>query len=378
MLTRRLSALTLSVVIVLSACGGSATPAPSSVPPPPPSSAAPKPAASAPAASASAKPAASTSASAKPAGSASGSAAAKPAASSVGSVKSAYVVLSTHTLPSWIADDQGFFKQQGLDVQFSYIAGSTAAVPALLSGELGILHASPASAVQAALKGGDTVVLAQHIGTADNRLVARPGINSIADLKGKSLAVTRAGTVSDLIAREMLRRNNLVPDKDVSITFIGDQNAMAAALQTGTIQAALVDVPFYLINVRNGAHVVFNTRELNYPYPVDGIVSSRKFVKEHPEQVDAFLKGYLQGIRFEKANPQKTQEILGKNTKETDAELLKTAYDNEMEILVDPPVPSLDGIKTILPLFEGEGHDPAEFVDNGPLMKAVQELGSAK
>jgi NitT/TauT family transport system substrate-binding protein len=390
------------VVLGLAACGGSATPPPGSpsqanaAPATPPATA--KPSAAAPAeskpqfdvsatsskpqdgaAAPASKPRADASATgSKPQAGAAAPASKprpSPAASGLTPLKSAYVVLSTHTLPSWIADSEGFFKQQGLDVQFTYISGSTTAVPALAAGELGVLHATPAASVQAQLKGQDTVILAQHIGTADNRLVARPGINSMADLKGKTVAATRPGTVADLVLREALKRNNLTPDKDVQITFLGDQPAMAAALQNGAVQAALVDVPFYLITVKAGAHVVFNTLDLHYPYPVDGVLSTRKFVREHPDQVVGFLKGYLQGLRFMRANPQKTQEILGKQTKESDKDLLDAAYKDEMDILIDNPVPSLDGIKTVLPLFGGEGKDPADFVDPAPLQKAIQELG---
>jgi NitT/TauT family transport system substrate-binding protein len=361
MRTRLIALLVLSAS--LAACGGAA-PAASS--PAAPSASKPQ--------SAAAPASTSAAASAKPAASAGSAAPAASKPAGLIPLKSGYVVLSTHTLPSWIADSEGFFKQQGLDVSLTYIAGSTAAIPALTAGELGVLHATPAASVQAQLKGGDTVVLAQHIATADNRLVARGDIKTIADLKGRTLAVTRAGTVSDLVGREMLKRNGLTPEKDVAITYIGDQQAMAAALANGAIQAALVDVPFYLITVKAGAHVVYNTLDLHYPYPVDGVVSTRKFVREQPDIVNRFLKAYLQALRFEKANPQKSQDILGKQTKESDAELLKTAYEDEMELLVDPPVPSLDGIKTILPLFEGEGKNPADFVDPAPLQKAMQEV----
>jgi ABC-type nitrate/sulfonate/bicarbonate transport system substrate-binding protein len=356
---RRSSLLPLAFILLpsLAACGGLTTAAPASgaVPTSAPSSGG----ASAPA-----------------------SAAGKPGSSAPQSgltaVKSAFVVVSTHTLPSWIADDQGYFKQQGLNVSLTYIAGSTVALPALASGELGMLHASPATAVQGALKGQDVVILAQHIGTADNRLVARGNINTLADLKGKTVAATRPGTVADLTLQELLKRNNLVPNKDVQISFMGDQAAMASALQNGAIQAALVDVPFYLIVVKQGAHIVYNARDLNFPYPVDGVLSTRKFVKEHPDTVNSFLKAYLQALRFERANPQKTQEILGKNSQETDQELLSTAYSNEMEILRDDPEPSLDGIKTVLPLFDAAGRNPADFVDTAPLHRALQELGPAK
>src|SRR5579859_1244087 len=117
MLPQRLVASLTGVAIALAACDGqAATPASSPAAAP---------------ASAPAPASAVASAPAKASAAASGSAAAKPAsaapASGLTPLKSAYVVLSTHTLPSWIADDQGYFKQQGLDVQLTYIAGSTVA-----------------------------------------------------------------------------------------------------------------------------------------------------------------------------------------------------------------------------------------------------------
>jgi ABC-type nitrate/sulfonate/bicarbonate transport system substrate-binding protein len=99
-------------------------------------------------------------------------------------------VLGTHALPSWIAADEGLFRQPGLDVQLSYMAGSTVALPALAAGDLSMLQAGPATSVQGQLKGQDTVILAQHIGTADNRLVARGNITSLANLKGKTVGST--------------------------------------------------------------------------------------------------------------------------------------------------------------------------------------------
>src|SRR5437867_1863573 len=106
----------LVLPLILVGCGGTQPAAPV------PSSVAAKPATSAPAAS---------SAAAKPAASA--SAAAKPAASGLRPIKIAFVAISTTTLPTWIADAKGFFKEQGLDAQITYVQGSTTAIPALAS-----------------------------------------------------------------------------------------------------------------------------------------------------------------------------------------------------------------------------------------------------
>src|SRR5713226_2878572 len=196
---------TLILSLVLASCGGTqpAAPAPSSAPAKPAASA---PAASAPASSAAAKPAASA------------SAATKPAASGLRPIKIAFVAISTTTLPTWIADAKGFFQEQGLDPQISYVQGSTTAIPALASGDVHIIEAQAAASVQAQLQGQDTVSLATHVPYADVKFIGVPGINKIEDLKGKTIAVTRAGTVTDVVARAVLPKYGLTVDKDVKIS----------------------------------------------------------------------------------------------------------------------------------------------------------------
>jgi NitT/TauT family transport system substrate-binding protein len=360
--------LPLLLAIGLAACGSSAQPAPASSAAAPASPSA-KPAASAPAAAS--KAAASASAS--------GSAAAKPAASAAAGlkpIKIAFVAISTTTLPTWIADAKGFFKQQGLNPQISYVQGSTTAVPALAAGDLDIVEAQAAASVQAQLKGADTVSLATHVPYADVRLVVSKNITQMSDLKGKAVAVTKAGTVTDVVARAVFPKYNLTPDKDVRITYVDTQPGQLAALENNAVQAILVPPPFDETAKKAGFSELLNMRSLNFPYPTDGVVTTHKFLREHPDLVDMYLKAFEQAVHFAPANPEESKKILADRTKQTDPEILDISYKDQMGDWADPPTPTIEGIQTLLPLFGGEGKNPADFIDPAPLAKAVKELGS--
>ena len=371
--------LPLLLAIGLAACGSSAQPAPAS------SAAAPASPSAKPAASAAAsKPAARAAASAKPAASASAagsaSAAAKPATSGAAGlkpIKIAFVAISTTTLPTWIADAKGFFKQQGLNPQISYVQGSTTAVPALVAGDLDIVEAQAAASVQAQLKGADTVSLATHVPYADVRLVVSKNITQMSDLKGKAVAVTKAGTVTDVVARAVFPKYGLTPDKDVRIVYVDTQPGQLAALQNNAVQAILVPPPFDETAKKAGFNELLNMRSLNFPYPTDGVVTTHKFLREHPDLVDMYLKAFEQAVHFAPANPDESKKIVADKTKQTDPQILDISYKDQMADWADPPTPTIEGIQTLLPLFGGQGKNPADFIDPAPLAKAVKELGPA-
>jgi len=163
----------------------------------------------------------------------------------------------------------------------------------------------------------------------------------------------------------------------VRISYFDTQPAQLAALQNGAIQAILVPPPFDITAEKAGFRMLFNVRPLNFPYPTDGVVTTRKFLREHPDLVNAYLKAFVQAVRFAPANPDETKKILSAQTKETNADTLDAAYKTQMDDWANPPVPTIEGIQTLLPLFKGgEGKNPADFIDPAPLTKAIQELGS--
>ena len=355
-MARKTSVWALLPALALAACGSS-----SAAPTPPAaasSSTAPKPAASGPGASAATKPSAS--------------------AKALAPVKSAYVAIGAHTLPIWLAEDKGLFKQQGLNVQVTYVQGSVTAIPAMSSGELQIIEATPAASIQAQLKGQDTVALATHIPYADYRLMAVPEVKTVNDLKGKTVGQTKAGTVDDVVIKYVLTKLGLTPGKDVSMAYLGTQPAILAALSKKLIQGTALSPPNDVAAEKAGAHEVVNILKEHFAYPVDGIIATRKFVREHPDETVAYLKAYVQAIRYIKANPEQTKQEMALRTKIDDKQVLDEGYQVMVDALADNPAPLPNDVATVLGLFGGQGKNPADFIDPAPLAKAMQELGPAK
>ena len=160
-------------------------------------------------------------------------------------MKFAYATPGSNDLPSWIAYEEGFWKKQNLNVEMSYVEGSTVAIPALTSGELGIVDAAPATSVQAQLKGADTVALSMHVPYSNVHLMAINGsIKTLQDTKGKAIGSTKAGSADDVVIRAILKREGLTPDKDVNLTYLGTQPAELAALQQGVVQVTMSPAPY--------------------------------------------------------------------------------------------------------------------------------------
>jgi NitT/TauT family transport system substrate-binding protein len=284
--------------------------------------------------------------------------------------------VSDHTLPLWVGADEHFFERQGLRPHIQYIEGSVIATAAMLSGGLDIVQETPAASVRAQLKGADTIVLASHIPYSDHVLVGAPEIHSLADLRNKTIGVTKAGTVSDEIVRIVLTKEGFVPGRDVQISFLGTQPGQVAALQKGLVQAISVSPPNQLIAERSGGHEILDTAKLHIPYPLDGIVSTRKFIGAHPETITAFLKAWLQAIRFIRTHPIEAQAVLGKYTHESDPQILRLSYQALVDIMPASPVPRAAEIQTALSLIpEGGGRNPADFFDPKPIEQAIRVLG---
>jgi NitT/TauT family transport system substrate-binding protein len=284
----------------------------------------------------------------------------------------AYASTGTNALPTWVSFEQGFLRQQGLDVSLSYIEGSVNSAPALTGGDISMVDVTASAAVQAQLKGLDLVTLAVHAGASREHLMALTTVKDMSDLKGKAIGATRAGSLDDIAAKTAVQKAGMAIGKDVSMSYFSTQAAQVAALQSGNIAAIIVPAPYDAQAQKAGAHEIDTER---IAYPADGIVSTRKFVGEHGDDAVAFLRGYLQGLRFLRSNPEESKQVLSKYTKQDDPNVLNGAFDDLVANISDDPTPTTDGIQNALSQLDGgEGKNPADFIDTAPIQKALSQL----
>ncbi len=298
-----------------------------------------------------ASPAPTTAPAASPAASAGGQATAAPAANAAAptapprreAVRFPYSALSMAQLPHWITYDAGLYEREGLDVTMDYVASSTVLAPALLSGEIGLAYAGQEVAIASGVQGGDMVIVGGGIDKPLFWLTTMPSIHSPDDLRGKRIGVTRFGASSDTVLRFYLGTVGLQPDRDVTILQMGGNPEMVGGLQSGAIDGAILSPPSVFQAQRNGAVVLADMGDLDYPFYQDAITTTRRFLADRPDVVRRVVRAFAQGWKLMK-DEQTALAALRHYSGETDEDLLLQTYQAGVNRFPESPVPRAEPI----------------------------------
>ncbi|MGI8329239.1 ABC transporter substrate-binding protein [Actinomadura scrupuli] len=193
-----------------------------------------------------------------------------------------------------VALDKGYFKEFGIDkVEVKTVDDP---LPPLIGGSLDMALYDSDTAMAAAKKSNEGVrFLSVYLGGEANILGVGKGINSAADLKGKTITGGQFGSRNDAILRELLQANGMDPAKDVKIVSTGGQsNSRLQAIIAGTVKGASIQLRHEALLQAAGGKVLFQqTRQV----PQNGW-SADKLLKDSPETVAAFLAATLKARQF--------------------------------------------------------------------------------
>ena len=164
-----------------------------------------------------------------------------------------YSSFSGHYTPVWIAVEDRLGRKYGLDLKVVY-AGRMRPQQLLVSGEIPIVIATGSGALTSHILGvKDQVIVANFIDKVGGGIYARSEIKRPEDLRGKTVGVGRAGSISDSIARYVLRAKlGLVPDRDVKLLVVGEPALGIQALERGIVDAAPLSMPLPLVAKKMG------------------------------------------------------------------------------------------------------------------------------
>lgn len=152
----------------------------------------------------------------------------------------AYPSRSIGSIHSFIAQDKGFFREEGLEAQLVQVRG-TAAVAATVSGDASVFEAM-GTAMSAIQRGVPLRILAVNLYKPLFWLVARPELKSVHDLSGKIMGITTFGGVQHLTGLRVLRKLGVNPDS-VTVIQVGDVPTQLQALAMGSIHIAVLSPP---------------------------------------------------------------------------------------------------------------------------------------
>ena len=284
------------------------------------------------------------------------------------SVRANYAAFSGAFAPLWIAADRNLFTKYGLNVDIRYIAPATA-TQALIGKNLDIINPG-GEIVEAGLNSEPVVYIAGIMNRAVMSIYAKPEIGSLADLKGKVLAVTVPGATTDFAARVLLQQARLTPGKDVKLIYLKGMVEILAGINQGNADAGIFTSPTTLKAQHAGLKELVNVTEQNIPMIHAALASTKEYVKTRRDDARRFLQAYLEGIKISRTDPEYTKQIIGKYTKTTDAADLENSYQTFLPAWERLPLVPAAAVQTMLNFASHPGAKtakPEAFIDNSIL-----------
>ena len=225
--------------------------------------------------------------------------------------------------PIHLTREKGFYRAEGLDVDY-VIMKPQIAMQALIAGDVGYTTAL-GSTIRAALRNVPLRVVMTIAEKPLFALIARPGLNSVEDLRGKLLGISSFGASTDTYARALLRRFKLIPNQDVKIIALGGGMNRIAAMEAGAIDAALIEAPYNVMLERKGFRKILFVGDL-IPSPLAGLGTRLEKIQKQPDEVQTLVRATLRGIQYAKSNKQETVRSIMKWT-DLDQALAQGSYE---------------------------------------------------
>lgn len=233
--------------------------------------------------------------------------------------------------PQYVAIEEGYFAEEGLDLTLVTGFGADKVLTALISGEADIGFMGAEASIYAYQEGATdpAVNFAQLTQRAGNFLVAREEMPDFKweDLKGKKVLGGRKGGMPEMVFEYILRKNGLDPQKDLTIDQSIDFGSTAAAFTGDDSAAYTVEFePSATILEKEGAgHVVASLGEASGYVPYTSYSVKTSYMKENPEIIQKFTNALQKGMDYVQSHtPEEIAEVIAPQFKETDIDTITT------------------------------------------------------
>jgi len=291
----------------------------------------------------------------------------------------AYAAMNARVCPLWAPRERGFFTKYGFDAETLFVRGAPTLVSAMASNEIEIGYTGGTAVIGAVASGADLKVLSALTNRVTYDLVARPGIKSPEDLRGKKFGVQAIGGTVWMGAILALEHLGLDPDRDkISIIAAGDQTVLAQALASGTLDATVLDgVQSRPLHAR-GFPIIAELDKAKLPILSSSIVAREPYIQKNPQIVENVMRAIVEGAAFCLSPIQKpnTLKILQKYLRITEKDA-EEGYKDMVNGLDRKPYASAAGVTNVVRLMKRtnpkvENVKPENLIDDRILKKLDQ------
>ena len=262
--------------------------------------------------------------------------------------------VNTRSAIIWIAQAQGFFAKYGLDVETIFLQSSNLQTAALATNEVQIGNMGGATVLSGAASGQAFRIVASPSNQLFYDLIARPEIKDGKDIRGKRIGVTSVGGTTWMAANLGLQYFGLDPARDgIQINAIGNQSVLVQALENGSIDLAVLD-PFLSRRLKQkGMKVMIEFARVNIPFITTAVVTTAPYLRDHEDQVEKFLRGFLEAQAFISKPENKAAVIktVAVKMKISDPAAAEEGYQDMLIGIERKPYPSVDALRNIQKLM---------------------------
>ncbi len=206
--------------------------------------------------------------------------------------------------------EKGFYRSEGVDLQFRILRGDLAISAMVNSKEVDYIYGA-GTAFLAAVRGAPVKILSHDFKSVLFYLMAQPNIQSPKELQGKRIAVSSLGGTGAASARASLRGLGLDPDKDMTFIVIGAASIRMAAMESGAVQAAIMPVPWNIRMKQKGfKEMIFAGKVISQP--LTGIATTKEKTEKNPDQIRKMLRGFLRSLKAVKRDRKEVSEFIGR------------------------------------------------------------------
>ena len=273
-----------------------------------------------------------------------------------------------------IAQQEGLFKKNGLDVELIHIPSSSRGIQAILANEIAFSFMDGNNEVQADLKGANIALVAGATNRMVFSLMARPEIKKISDLRGKKIGITRIGSSTHTSALFALGSAGLKP-ADYQILPLMEVPNIFTALVAGQIDAGVVSPPTNSRARKAGFNELMNLAKEGPEYVSVAVGTSRSYIKANEDIVRRVVRAYAEGVQAFRANKAAALKMIQNQLKVKDADIQEDTYNQFREYLEIPPYVSRKGMEAVIAdvaetMPTAKSAKPDDFID----MRFVAEL----
>jgi ABC-type nitrate/sulfonate/bicarbonate transport system substrate-binding protein len=276
-------------------------------------------------------------------------------------------------LAFWMAEDGGFFREQGLKVDIVNMNGGSRGAAELQAGHIDIMHVGLSSVVRINDGGGDLRLVASLSNVIRFTLFTAPGVRTAADLRGGVIGISTFGSETDTTVTLALMRLGLTRG-DVILKEYGGGPRRLAALEAGEIKATAVNEPVRSLAREQGFNALVDLVPEQIPWLFSGVVVRQDMLARRRDVLTAFLKAVMEGNYLALTDAPRAKAVLARQAKITDPKIVDIAYEDFKQQSPPDIAPTADAAANTLAQFHQGAATSAGTVDTG-ILEALKASG---